>query len=141
LPTRLWIYDPSVQTWAHVGYELEPLPENAGWVGLSEITSVQGGYVLIERDNRSGDFARLKALVHVGSGAQADAFVARGEKRRFDLLPALRETHGWISDKPEGVAITADGQTFVVTDNDGVDDWSGETWFLRLGRWERLFDR
>jgi hypothetical protein len=139
--TRLWIYDPSAHTWAHVGYELEPLPENAGWVGLSEITSVRGGYVLIERDNRSGDFARLKALVHVGGDALADAFVAHGDKRRFDLLPALRETRGWTSDKPEGVAITADGQTFVVTDNDGVDDWSGETWFLPLGRWQRLFDR
>jgi hypothetical protein len=26
-----------------------------------------------------------------------------------------------------------------VTDNDGVEDWSGETWFLSLGRYWRLF--
>ncbi|WP_054698520.1 hypothetical protein [Desulfosarcina cetonica] len=42
--------------------------------------------------------------------------------------------------KPEGVAITDSGRTFVVTDNDGVDDWSGETWFLRLGDVDRLFE-
>ncbi|MEY2929550.1 MAG: hypothetical protein RL033_299, partial [Pseudomonadota bacterium] len=45
----------------------------------------------------------------------------------------------WISDKPEGVAVTGNGRLFVVTDNDGVEDWSGETWFLRLGSWRRLF--
>ena len=47
--------------------------------------------------------------------------------------------HGWITGKPEGVAITSNGKTFVVTDNDGVDDWSGETWFFNLGRHWRLF--
>jgi hypothetical protein len=40
----------------------------------------------------------------------------------------------------EGVAVTATGRTFVVTDNDGLDDWSGETWFFDLGRYWDLFD-
>lgn len=44
-----------------------------------------------------------------------------------------------MTDKPEEVAITDNGKTFVVTDNDGVEDWSGETWFLQLGRVDRLF--
>ncbi len=48
-------------------------------------------------------------------------------------------TKGWITDKPEGVAVTGDGRTFVVTDNDAVEDWSGETSFLRLGHYWRLF--
>ncbi len=48
------------------------------------------------------------------------------------MLPDLKATKGWITDKPEGVAITSSGRTFVVTDNDGVEDWSGETWFLIL---------
>lgn len=137
--TRLWTYDPAADAWTHVAYDLEPLPANAGWVGLSEITSVPGGYVLIERDNLSGDFARLKTLAHVQRRALADGRVSRDEKESYDLLPDLLATHGWISDKPEGVAITGDGQLFVVTDNDGVDDWSGETWFLRLGGWRKLF--
>jgi hypothetical protein len=36
-------------------------------------------------------------------------------------------------DKVEGFAIDAAGNAFVVTDNDGVDDSSGETIFLNLG--------
>jgi hypothetical protein len=137
--TRLWTYDPATDAWTFVAYELEPLPPNAGWVGLSEISTVAGGYILIERDNLSGDFARLKTLAHVQRRALVDGRVARDEKQSYDFLPELLATRGWVSDKPEGVAISGDGQLFVVTDNDGVDDWSGETWFLRLGSWRKLF--
>jgi hypothetical protein len=116
------------------------VPEHASWVGLSEITRTpRGDYVLIERDNRTGDFAELKTLVKVDLRDAGDGLMERSEMSVFDLLPALRETNGWVTDKPEGVAITDTGQTFVVTDNDGVDDWSGETWFLQLGRINRLF--
>ena len=48
-------------------------------------------------------------------------------------------TNGWITDKPEGAAVARDGRVFVVTDNDGVEDWSGETSFLRLGRFPDVF--
>jgi hypothetical protein len=137
--TRLWIYDPTASAWTSLAYELEPLPPDAAWVGLSEISRVPGGYLLIERDNLSGDFAQLKTLVFVTDRALADRVVSRSEKRTIDLRPALLETNGWITDKPEGVAVTSDGLAFVVTDNDGVDDWSGETWFLRLGDWRTLF--
>ena len=136
--TRIWVYDPAAGTWSHFAYELEPLPEHASWVGLSEITRTPGAYVVIERDNRTGDFAELKTLALISDSALAGG-VSRSEKRSFDLLPALRETHGLVSDKPEGVALSDSGQLFVVTDNDGVEDWSGETWFLRLGRFQRLF--
>jgi hypothetical protein len=94
---------------------------------------------LIERDNRTGDFAELKTLVKVDLRDARDGLIEGSEKSVFDLLPALRDTNGWVTDKPEGVAITDKGQTYVVTDNDGVEDWSGETWFLRLGRIKRLF--
>ena len=50
-----------------------------------------------------------------------------------DLLPAMLATKGWISDKPEGLAMLANGDLVAVTDNDGVDDATGETLFLRLG--------
>jgi len=137
--TRLWTYDPAADAWTFVAYDLEPLPPNAGWVGLSEISTVPGGYILIERDNLSGDFARLKTLAQVKRRALADGRVTRDEKQSHDFLPELLATHGWVTDKPEGVAVTGDGQLFVVTDNDGVEDWSGETWFLRLGNWLELF--
>ncbi|MEY4548523.1 MAG: hypothetical protein RL685_4718, partial [Pseudomonadota bacterium] len=137
--TALWRYAPARGRWQHASYELEPLPLNASWVGLSEITAVPGGFLVLERDNRSGDFAQLKTLVYFSQGALADGIVSRSEKRVYDLLPELLRTAGWISDKPEGVAVTGSGRLFVVTDNDGVEDWSGETWFLRLGSWRRLF--
>ena len=54
-------------------------------------------------------------------------------------MPSLKANHGWITDKPEGVAVTSAGLTFVVTDNDGVEDWSGETGFLGLGGYKKLF--
>jgi hypothetical protein len=35
--------------------------------------------------------------------------------------------------------VAADGRVYVVTDNDGVEDWTAETQFLRLGRLPRVF--
>lgn len=81
----------------------------------------------------------MPTLFKVGTNAAADGLISNGEKSVYDLIPDLEATNGWITDKPEGVAITSDGRTFVVTDNDGVDDWSGETWFLDLGHFQRLF--
>lgn len=69
----------------------------------------------------------------------ADGLVSSGEKTVFDLFPSLRASRGWITDKPEGVAVTEAGRAYVVTDNDAVDDWSGESWFFDLGRVWRLF--
>jgi hypothetical protein len=46
-----------------------------------------------------------------------------------DLLPDLKSTGGYVLDKVEGLAIMADGTVWVSTDNDGVDDHSGETMF------------
>jgi hypothetical protein len=138
--TRLWIYDPKNNVWDHVSWELAPKPANAAWMGLSEITEAPGGdYILIERDNLTGDFAEHKTLVKVHRNAFADRLVGAGEKSVYDLLPKLLSTNGWITDKPEGTAVNSRGQLFVVTDNDGVDDWSGETWFFDLGRYWRLF--
>ncbi len=51
-----------------------------------------------------------------------------------DLLPLLRADGGWVQDKVEGLAVAGDGRTHAVTDNDAVDDATGETAFLRLGR-------
>ena len=76
---------------------------------------------------------RLRAL------ALADGTVSAADKRVYDALPKLERSKGWISDKPEGVAVTDKGNVYLVTDNDGVDDWSGETSFLKLGNAFGLF--
>jgi hypothetical protein len=38
-----------------------------------------------------------------------------------------------VLDKVEGFAIDVEGNGFVVSDNDGVDDSSGETMFWSIG--------
>ena len=95
--------------------------------------------MVLERDNSNGNFAELKTLVRFTLDATQDGKISSDEKRVHDFLPRLNSTNGWITDKPEGVAITKDGRTFVVTDNDGVEDWSGETSFFKLGRISELF--
>jgi hypothetical protein len=148
--TRIWIYDPAADdpatpqsepaAWTHVFWELAPKPALAAWVGLSEITLLPGGDVLVvERDNLTGDFAVLKTLVKINGEAAGDALIRHSEKAVYDLMPHLRATDGWITDKVEGVAVTQFGRVYVSTDNDGLDDWSGETWFFRLGRFWELF--
>jgi len=51
-----------------------------------------------------------------------------------DLIPDLLSPGGPVLEKVEGLAVTPEGRTFIVTDNDGVDDSSGETQFLELDR-------
>ena len=139
--TRLWIYTPSTGEWDHVSWELAAKPANASWVGLSEITELPdlGGYMLIERDNRTGNFGVLKTLVKISRESLVDLQVQAPEKSVFNLRTPLTATNGWITDKPEGTAVSAEGRVYAVTDNDGVEDWSGETQFLNLGTLGELF--
>ena len=140
--TRLWIYDPqapAATAWSHVPYQFEPKPANAAWIGLSEITMVDDGWILIERDNLTGDFGVFKKLAKLPLTPGADGAFTRSEKAFYDLRPNLTATRGWITDKPEGVGVLPNGRLFVVTDNDGVDGWSGETWFFGLGPYSSLF--
>jgi hypothetical protein len=51
-----------------------------------------------------------------------------------DLVPDLKSFGGYVVDKVEGLAIDAAGEMFVSTDNDGVDDSSGETFFWSIGK-------
>ena len=139
--SRIWVYDTASRSWSHVAWELAAKPANAAWVGLSEITAApDGSFVILERDNRTGNFAEIKTLVKISPTAWADGLVSSAEKNVHDFQPRLEASNGWITDKPEGVAILRNGRTFVVTDNDGVEDWNGETWFLDLGRMNKLFD-
>ena len=134
---KLVSYKPSSEEWGAVRYPLEKA--EAGWVGLSEITASGDHAYIIERDNQIGPNAKLKKLYRVALADLKPAKlggelpVVKKEEVR-DLIPDLKSaTNGYVVDKVEGFAIDAAGNGFVVTDNDGVDDSSGETLFFGIG--------
>jgi len=134
---KLLAYKPKAKEWSGVHYPLDAV--ETGWMGLSEITAHDGKLYIIERDNQIGANARAKNIYRVAldafKPANLDGDLPLVEKTLVrDLIPDLKgPTNGYIVDKVEGFAIDAAGNAFVVTDNDGVDDSSGETLFLNLG--------
>ncbi len=134
-------YNTAEKTWGVVHYPLDALPEGAAesaWHGLSEIT-LHGDWVyIVERDNQIGSAAthkklyRVKAADMVPAELGATLPVVTKELVR-DLLPDLAVLNGYAAEKIEGFAIDAAGTGWVVTDNDGVTDSSGETLFWSIG--------
>jgi hypothetical protein len=129
---KLVSYNLDTKEWGAVHYEkAEP---QTGWVGMSEITA-HGDYVyVIERDNQHDHRALTKKIYRIAKSDLIPAplggalpVVTKGLVR--DLLPDLKSTGGYVLDKVEGLAILQDGTVWVSTDNDGVDDSSGETLF------------
>lgn len=138
---RVGKYDPSADSWTFAWYPLDAVESPAkGWVGLSDITSIgEGRFLILERDNRGGQEARVKRIYQVDLGsvdfAEAGSELPMIEKTPYmDVLPVLQAPNGWVLDKAEGLTVAADGTVYMVTDNDGVDDASGETQFVNLGK-------
>ncbi|SFZ82824.1 Esterase-like activity of phytase [Devosia enhydra] len=135
---KLLAYMPSSRTWGAVAYPLEAAAEGA-WVGLSEITIHGEHAYIVERDNQIGDKAQLKALYRVALSEMVPAEigttlpVVKKELVR-DFIPDLAKSNGYIVDKVESFAIDASGIGYVITDNDGVADSSGETLFFPIGQ-------
>ncbi|MFV1592745.1 esterase-like activity of phytase family protein [Phaeobacter sp. JH20_36] len=138
---KLVAYNLETKEWGAVHYpKAEP---QTGWTGLSEIVA-HGDYVyVIERDNQHDFRAITKKIYRIPLAEMrpaplgGDLPVVSKELVR-DLLPDLTATGGYVLDKVEGLAITAEGEGFVVTDNDGVDDASGETMFFSIGMVSQL---
>ncbi|WP_417310864.1 esterase-like activity of phytase family protein [Devosia sp.] len=130
-------YNTADKSWSAVRYPLDEKPEGA-WVGLSEITAHGDHVYLIERDNQLGGKAVVKKIYRVpvadltGAEIGGDLPVVSKEEVR-DLLPDLQAYNGYVLDKVESLAIDADGTGYVITDNDGVDDSSGETHLFSIG--------
>jgi hypothetical protein len=134
---KLVSYNLESKEWGHVHYP-KAAPAK-GWVGLSEITAYGSDVYIVERDNQIGSNAVTK---HVYKVSQADLTPAKlGDKAPVvnktlvrDLIPDLLSNSGYVLDKVEGLAIMKDGTIWVSTDNDGVDDASGETMFFSIGK-------
>ena len=142
--TKIGRYDVATGTWGFVHYPLEP--EGGGdWIGLSELTALpNGNFAVIERDKgwgpTTGPSAELKAVFEIDLANAAfrpfddvAGLVTIAKSQLLDLLPTMTANSVWTAEKLEGLAVAADGQGYAVTDNDGVDDATGETLFLRLG--------
>ncbi|QBY01525.1 esterase-like activity of phytase family protein [Rhodophyticola sp. CCM32] len=134
--SKLVSYNTESEEWGAVLY---PLTEPAtGWVGLSEIVADGDFVYLIERDNQIGAAAAVTKqitripLADMMPGALGSDLPVMAPELVVDLLPYLTSTGGFVLDKVEGLAIMADGTMWAATDNDGVDDHSGETMFFAL---------
>ncbi len=136
---KLVAYNLKTKEWGAVHY---PKAEPAtGWVGLSEIVAHGDWVYIVERDNQHDHRAVTKKIYRVPASELVPAplggdlpVVTKSLVR--DLLPDLTSTGGYVLDKVEGLAILEDGTAFVSTDNDGVDDHSGETMFFNIGNIE-----
>jgi hypothetical protein len=136
---KLVAFNLETKEWGAVHY---PKAEPAkGWVGLSEIMAHGDWVYVIERDNQIGANVVTKKIYRIPASEMVPAplggelpVVSKQEVR--DLIPDLQAFNGYVTDKVEGLAIMADGTAYVSTDNDGVDDSSGETFFWSIGKVE-----
>ncbi|MEN3614012.1 esterase-like activity of phytase family protein [Plantactinospora sp. ZYX-F-223] len=141
---RLGRYDVAAGTWSWFGYRLGTTGTPGDWIGLSEVTVVGDRLAVIERDKLNGPAAKLKRIYTV---ELPDAAAGPGPLRvlpktlAHDVLPDLRASNGWTQEKLEGLTVAGDGQVYAVTDNDAVQDATGETVFLRLGSEKAVFTR
>lgn len=135
---RLGKYTPADQKWEWYGYQTEATDADGDWIGLSEIAVYDGSLLVLERDKLNGPDARVKAIYRVAlpteagvTGTAAPTVLSKTLAR--DLLPDLAATNGFVQEKVEGMTVAGNGNLYVVTDNDGVEDANGETVFLDLG--------
>lgn len=139
---KLLTYKPFSKSWGILYYPLTA-PAAGAWMGLSELTYLgDESFAVIERDNLFGAKAvktlqtfSVKGLKPAPFGASEIPTVEK--KLLRDLTPELMKLGGYGLDKVEGMAVDKAGELFVVTDNDGVDDSSGETQFFAFGKLAR----
>ena len=131
---RIGIYDIALNQWAFVYYPLDvPESQNGGWVGLGDISSMgEGKFLVVERDNQSGPDAALKRLYVINLSTYIDG-ITLSKTRVRDLMTDLARTGGLIPEKIEGAAVMANGDVYIINDNDGVSNNSGETQLINLG--------
>ncbi|GAB5434962.1 esterase-like activity of phytase family protein [Falsiruegeria mediterranea] len=133
---KLVAYNLETKEWGAVHY---PKAEPAtGWVGLSEIVAHGDHVYVIERDNQHDHRAVTKKVYRIPLAEMTPAPLGGvlpvvSKELVRDLIPDLTSTGGYVLDKVEGLAILPSGQAWIITDNDGVDDASGETMFFPIG--------
>lgn len=142
---RIGRYAMATGEWSFFYYPINAVESpNGGWVGLSEIVATGNDqFLVVERDNQAGPDARIKKVYSFSTAGltplpevpfgDTPAFPVVTKTLVTDLMPALQAPNGLVIEKVEGLAVLANGQSLIVTDNDGVDDSSGETQLIKLG--------
>lgn len=139
---RIGRYRPATQKWSWFGYRLSRTQTPGDWVGLSEIVAVdRDTLAVVERDKLNGPAAAVKRIYSFDVPKKGAGLTTVRKRLAVDLLPALRSTRGWTQEKVEGMTIDAAGRVRVVTDNDGLDDATGETVMFEVGKARKIFGR
>jgi hypothetical protein len=148
---KLARYDVAAERWTFARYPLDAVESpSGGWVGLSELALLPDGehVAIVERDDRIALDARVKRVYGVDLTDPAVTWREHGQPLDTVAKTLLRDVRGDLADrsisvpdKLEGLGITADGDVWLATDNDGVDENYGETLFFDLGHARRAFGR
>ena len=131
---RIGIYNTVSETWTFVFYPLDAVEsQDGGWVGLSDISTIGSGeFLVLERDNKGGPDAAIKRLYKIDLSGVSDGDTITKTLVR-DLMDDLKTPGGLVYEKVEGSAVMSNGDVYIINDNDGVDDNSGETQLINLG--------
>lgn len=129
------VYSLIADEWITFGFYTldEAESPNGGWVGLSDITYIGDGkaYVL-ERDNQGATDARIKKIYMIDLNEVTENGQVYSKTLVKDILKITDGIGALPFEKYEGLAFTDSG-VWIVNDNDGVDDNSGEIQLLNLG--------
>ncbi len=130
--TRIGRYDTKSKTWS---YALYPLQSKKA--GVSELLHIGGKrFAAIERDNKSGDDARIKLVTDFElKKGDGELPVAKHKRTALDLVAFYARNGCPVDEQIEGLAKAADGTIYAVVDHDEVS----MTPLLRLGRSQDLF--
>jgi hypothetical protein len=135
---RIAVYNHVTEEWKYVFYALDEVESQyGGWVGLSDVAPVgDGNFLILERDDQAGPDAVVKRVYQIGLGdfSFEDGSVVDKSLVK-DLMEDLLKGNGSVIEKVEGLAVTSDGNIWINTDNDGVDDNSGEQILMNVGQY------
>lgn len=134
---KLLNYDLTQKMWQAVRYPLNTNQQGQSLV--SDLSQFGDHLYVLERDNQTGENAAISGISRIAladlTPMPLDQALPLVEKQWVhNLQPDLRQAKDITSGKIEGFTITPTGTAFVVTDNDGLDDSTGETQFFSIGK-------
>jgi hypothetical protein len=137
--TRIAEVDPASGTWRFWHYPLDETKDD-GLTGLSEIAHLGGSrFAAIERDGKGGrksiKWLTTFSLDEGGGAATGGTPPLLSKRVALDLVPLFLDRDMKVEKEIEGLTIAADGQVYVLNDNDG----ERPTLLLRLGNARDLF--